>query len=86
MDALADLALAAGAAIMRHYGCAEATTKADGSPVTLADAQAEAIILAGLAQRLPGVPVLAEESASGGNIPQTGDEFLLVDPLDGTKE
>jgi 3'(2'), 5'-bisphosphate nucleotidase len=86
MDALADLALEAGAAIMQHFGKAQATIKADGSPVTLADAQAEAIILPGLARLFPGIPVVAEEAVAAGNIPDTADEFFLVDPLDGTKE
>ena len=86
MDALADLALEAGAAIMHHFGRAQATIKADGSPVTLADAQAEAIILPGLARLFPGTPVIAEEAVSAGKIPDTADEFFLVDPLDGTKE
>ena len=33
-----------------------------------------------------GIPVLAEESAAAGQIPELGDRFFVVDPLDGTKE
>lgn len=59
--------------------------KDDASPVTIADRQAEAILHAALASAAPGVPVVAEEAASAGNIPAIGDRFFLVDPLDGTK-
>ena len=86
IEAMAELALAAGLSIMKHFGEARATIKADGSPVTLADQEAEDVILPGLARLFPGVPVIAEESAAAGHVPVTGDDFLLVDPLDGTKE
>jgi 3'(2'), 5'-bisphosphate nucleotidase len=58
--------------------------KSDGSPVTEADQKAEAVILDYL--RPTGIPVLAEESVSAGRIPELGDRFFVVDPLDGTKE
>ncbi len=61
-------------------------TKKDDSPVTLADQAAERIILKGLETVAPDIPVVAEEAASAGHIPRTGDLFFLVDPLDGTKE
>lgn len=58
--------------------------KEDGSPVTEADAAAEAVILEHL---LPtGLPVLAEESVAAGRIPVLGRRYFVVDPLDGTKE
>lgn len=81
-------ALEAGAAILRVYASPdfEARTKSDGSPVTEADAQAEAIILAALRRLAPAIPVVAEEEAAAGRIPAIGDRFFLVDPLDGTKE
>jgi 3'(2'), 5'-bisphosphate nucleotidase len=63
-----------------------ARRKPDGSPVCEADLRAEEIILAGLAALLPGMTVIAEESfvsGGGGGMP---DCFLLVDPLDGTRE
>jgi 3'(2'),5'-bisphosphate nucleotidase len=78
-------ALEAGAAILDIYAAPiEATIKQDGSPVTLADEQAEAIILRHLAPL--GLPVVAEESVAAGRIPATSASFILVDPLDGTKE
>lgn len=60
--------------------------KSDASPVTAADERAEALILPALAALLPDVPVVAEESVSSGHVPEIGDRFWLVDPLDGTKE
>lgn len=85
--ALIPVAQAAGAAIMRHYRDGVVTEYKDNwSPVTAADKDAEAIILAALAKILPGVPVVAEEEAAAGRIPAIASEFLLVDPLDGTRE
>jgi 3'(2'), 5'-bisphosphate nucleotidase len=44
------------------------------------------VILAGLKELCPEIPVVAEESVSKGHIPDIGTKFFLVDPLDGTKE
>lgn len=65
-----------------------ADIKADGSPVTQADKQAEELITKALNEFTPGIPVVGEESVADGNIPDlSGHEyFWLVDPLDGTKE
>lgn len=79
--------IAAGACIMRHFDDGtETLTKSDGSPVTAADREAEAIILAALAEIAPSVPVMAEEAASSGEMLFEGETFFLVDPLDGTRE
>ncbi|WP_291841577.1 3'(2'),5'-bisphosphate nucleotidase CysQ [Maricaulis sp.] len=64
----------------------EARGKDDKSPVTDADELAEAIILAELETAMPGIPVLAEESFAAGFRPKTDGAFILVDPVDGTKE
>jgi 3'(2'),5'-bisphosphate nucleotidase len=87
-EAMTALAIKAGAAAMKIYAKdMVAQSKADASPVTEADRLGEEIILAGLAAFAPDIPVLAEESAASGDIPETlGDRFFLVDPLDGTKE
>jgi len=82
------LALAAGRLVMDIFvrGC-EVGHKADESPVTLADREAEKIILQGLRETCPSIPVIAEEAVAAGDYPaDPGDEFLLVDPLDGTRE
>lgn len=60
--------------------------KADGSPVTAADEAAEASILEGLAALLPGVPVVSEEACETTLPADPGAHFLLLDPLDGTRE
>jgi 3'(2'),5'-bisphosphate nucleotidase len=87
-EILADIALQAGPAIMRVYERADpgARVKPDRSPVCEADDLAERVILDALSVRLPQWRVIAEESASRGVIPVCGRGFLLVDPLDGTKE
>lgn len=85
--ALLDPVLEAGRIEMMHYRSGVAVeTKADHSPVTAADREAEAVLLAALAIIAPGVPVIAEEEMSAGNEPDVGDVFFLVDPLDGTRE
>lgn len=68
-------------------GGIDVTQKGDGSPVTIADARAEELILERLAKSYPDVRVVAEELASNEGMPEgvTGN-FFLVDPLDGTKE
>lgn len=85
IDALAEVALEAGARIAALAGCRVAA-KLDGSPVTIADQEAEEIILKGLTRLVPGLPVLAEEQAASGVFPRTTDQFVAVDPLDGTRE
>ncbi len=84
---MAAIAHDAGRLILGHYnGTTEVRTKADESPVTAADEEAEALILARLAEVAPGVPVVAEEMMAAGHKPNPGKRFFLVDPLDGTKE
>ena len=84
---LAITALKAGRAILDIYETAfSVDIKTDNSPVTEADQRAEDIILADLAKFAPDIPVIAEEAAAAGNIPDVGDRFFLVDPLDGTRE
>jgi 3'(2'),5'-bisphosphate nucleotidase len=87
LDRLVAAALEAGRVILdARAGKLAVEAKADASPVTVADRAAEAVILRHLAQSAPGVPVIAEESAAAGILPEVGGEFFLVDPLDGTKE
>lgn len=86
MEAMADIALKAGVCILRHYEKPDASSKNDGSPVTQADVEAEALIEKALAPLLPGVPIVAEEACAAGRVPQIDDVFVLVDPLDGTKD
>lgn len=83
----AQICLEAALPVMEVYASDfSALAKDDKSPVTEADTRAEEVILKALQGALPGVPVLAEESYAAGFRPETGSEFLLVDPVDGTKE
>jgi 3'(2'), 5'-bisphosphate nucleotidase len=84
---LAKATLAAGPAVMEEYerGCSVAS-KEDGSPVTSADHRAEAIICEYLKSLAPMPPVCAEESMAAGAKAQVAERFILVDPLDGTRE
>jgi 3'(2'), 5'-bisphosphate nucleotidase len=84
-SALLPAVLAAARVEMHHFKAGVAVeTKADSSPVTVADREAEAILLEGLRLAAPGVPVIAEESAAK-NLSAPGSAFFLVDPLDGTR-
>ena len=86
-EIFAELTVEAAVAVMCVYaGDHHAREKADRSMVCDADERAEAIILAGLSQRLPRIPVVAEEAASRGEKPLCGRAFILVDPVDGTRE
>ena len=80
------LAIDGGAAIMRIYegGDLGVETKADDSPVTAADRAADAVISAGLRAAFPDVLLVTEEQAATHG--RAADRFLIVDPLDGTKE
>jgi 3'(2'), 5'-bisphosphate nucleotidase len=81
------LAIEAGEAIMTVYGAAELDVqrKADASPVTEADLLADRIISEGLRAAFPEVPLVTEEQAATHGA-LSGRDFLIVDPLDGTKE
>ncbi len=80
------LAIEAGAKIMEIYNADdfEIKTKSDDSPVTAADEAADAIISAGLRAAFPDVLLVTEEQSESHTV--KGDTFLIVDPLDGTKE
>ncbi|MBM3517932.1 MAG: 3'(2'),5'-bisphosphate nucleotidase CysQ [Alphaproteobacteria bacterium] len=86
--AIRDLAIAAGAVILRIYEDPIAVrAKEDRSPATDADEAAEKMILAALARLTPSIPVIAEEAVAAGHVPDiSGGRFWLVDPLDGTRE
>jgi len=80
------LALEAGDLILAVYNSPDfaVRAKSDSSPVTEADEAADALIAAGLRAAFPDVPLITEEQAA--SHAQTATSFLIVDPLDGTKE
>ena len=87
LPALVELALKAGLIIMDVYRADfEEIKKSDGSPVTVADHRAEALILEGLTALAPGLAIIAEEEVAAGRTPAIGQSFFLVDPLDGTRD
>ncbi|MBI6628456.1 3'(2'),5'-bisphosphate nucleotidase CysQ [Pontibaca salina] len=80
------LAIQAGDRIMQIYNSDdfEVKTKSDDSPVTEADEAADELISAGLRSEFPDIMLVTEEQADSHDT--SGDTFLIVDPLDGTKE
>ncbi|MGQ0567117.1 MAG: 3'(2'),5'-bisphosphate nucleotidase CysQ [Gemmobacter sp.] len=80
------LSLDAGDRIMQVYADPDfdVRSKGDASPVTEADEAADAIISAGLRAAYPDVTLITEEQAASHAL--TASTFLIVDPLDGTKE
>ena len=87
VPSLVDLIREAGRVVMAVRGAGfDVETKGDESPVTAADREAERVILAGLRALAPGLPIVAEEAAAAGDIPDVSASFWLVDPIDGTKE
>lgn len=80
------LAIEAGEKIMEIYQSEDfdVKVKSDDSPVTAADEAADAIISTGLRAAFPDVMLVTEEQADSHST--RGDTFLIVDPLDGTKE
>lgn len=80
------LAIEAGTKIMEIYDADDfdVKLKSDDSPVTAADEAADAIISAGLRAAFPEMMLVTEEQADSHS--KKGDTFLIVDPLDGTKE
>ena len=88
LPALANIAAVAGAAILDVYGTDfKVRRKSDASPLTRADLAAHRVIVDGLSQLEPCLPVVSEESAP----PPYAERrqwrrYWLVDPLDGTKE
>jgi 3'(2'), 5'-bisphosphate nucleotidase len=87
LDGLTLIASRAAAAILAVPRLElQARHKPDSSPVTVADEKSEAIILKGLAELIPGVRVVSEETTGNQAVEGLGERFLVVDPLDGTRE
>lgn len=82
------LAKKAGEEIMTVYAQDfDVYTKEDKSPLTEADLLAHKVIVEGLAQITPDVPVLSEENADiDWSERKQWRRYWLVDPIDGTKE
>lgn len=89
LNEIEKIAVDAGKVILEIYNSADfgVEMKSDDSPLTKADLAAHKVIVTGLYDITPEIPVLSEESA---DIPyserKNWDKYWLVDPLDGTKE
>jgi 3'(2'), 5'-bisphosphate nucleotidase len=87
LERVREIAQRAGQVVMEVYSTDFTVRgKDDASPVTEADERAEEVIVPALQALTPDIPIVAEEAVAAGRIPQVGDQFWLVDPLDGTKE
>src|SRR5260370_30668162 len=86
--ALIPIVARAGTAIMRIYDLGfTVQRKEDNSPLTLADLESQRVIIEGLTELTPGIPILSEESAQAPwDERKTWRELWVVDPLDGTRE
>jgi histidinol phosphatase-like enzyme (inositol monophosphatase family) len=83
LDAVHDAARLAGGIAMRHYRRALAVeVKADGSPVTIADREAEAALREWITRRFPEDGIEGEEF---GVLRPEAVRRWVVDPIDGTK-
>ena len=83
MQGAETLARLAGAVALRHYRTAlTVETKGDGSPVTIADREAESVARAWLAEHFPADGILGEEF---GETEGTSGRRWMLDPIDGTK-
>jgi 3'(2'), 5'-bisphosphate nucleotidase len=83
------IARRAGIEILDVYSSGDfgKTTKADESPLTLADLRAHRLIVDALGELKPRLPVLSEEDAQVSFEERSSwSRYWLVDPLDGTKE
>jgi 3'(2'), 5'-bisphosphate nucleotidase len=86
LEAARELAVAAGAILMRHYAAMpEVEWKGVNNPVTAADREASAFITSALRQRFPGDAVLSEEESDSLNRLKNS-RVWIIDPMDGTKE
>ncbi|KKU27511.1 MAG: hypothetical protein UX80_C0023G0006 [Candidatus Amesbacteria bacterium GW2011_GWA2_47_11b] len=71
--------------IIEHYRLSgkDMILKADGSPVTIADNEAEEIIISDIKQSFPDHRFLGEET--GGSVKEGMFPLWIIDPIDGTK-
>ena len=88
IDPVVSLAAEAGKAILEVYASDfDVQEKDDQSPLTQADLASHRMIMQGLAELTPDIPVISEEAG----LPDFDQRsqwnpYWLIDPLDGTKE
>jgi myo-inositol-1(or 4)-monophosphatase len=82
-DALHALLVEAGQAALRRFRNAPVRWKADGTEVTDADRESEAVLVAGIERLWPEAGIVSEEGARRESSDVRGDVWYL-DPIDGT--
>ncbi len=81
-DFAVDIARGAGELTLRHFrGAFEIDRKADGSPVTLADREAEAYLRDRIVNTFPDDAIIGEEA---GERAGSSGRCWIIDPIDGT--
>lgn len=88
LNQIIDIAINAGNAILEIYQQDIAVEiKSDNSPLTLADKKSNEIIVNGLKNLTPEIPIISEENKLIDYAERKNwKQYWLVDPLDGTKE
>jgi 3'(2'), 5'-bisphosphate nucleotidase len=87
LDGCTDLILKASAAVLAiDRSTVRQRAKADLSPVTAADEISHSVMMRGLAELCPGLVVVSEEADRGSYARDLGHSFVLLDPIDGTRE
>ena len=83
LEAVSEVAALAGAEALKHFRAPlDVEAKADGSPVTRADRDAERVVRSWVEQRFPEDGILGEEF---GETRPGAQRRWLVDPVDGTR-
>lgn len=88
LDTVIEIARKAGEAILEIYNQEIVVeVKSDNSPLTLADKNANSIIVKGLSELSPEIPIISEENKLiEYSVRKSWSSCWIVDPLDGTKE
>ncbi|MBC6497155.1 MAG: 3'(2'),5'-bisphosphate nucleotidase CysQ [Alphaproteobacteria bacterium GM7ARS4] len=89
LEGLFPIIVEAGAFLLERRlggsGGLDIRTKADSTPVTAADVEAENIIVSALVKHTPDIPVIGEEAVSDAGETDVPESFWLVDAVDGTR-
>jgi 3'(2'), 5'-bisphosphate nucleotidase len=80
--------VARAAAVVRSipHTSAGRRQKPDGSPVTDADEASQTLLIETVAKLLPQTPIISEEAGNRVAPPDLATGFVMIDPLDGTRE
>ncbi len=86
-DDLITIAEHAADTILKYYKTeVDVSIKENDTPVTQADLASNEVVLNGLRELTPNIPILSEEALVPWQERKNWTQYWLVDPLDGTKE